>query len=180
MEGLEGEVGPPNLKLPDRRMWELLEDCGHVQIAREKPAIIHPGSGRSGKCWPLPNFLFLAERCAQFGPAAPHFLIGEVEESTWSRDKILQLESASTFTRNPSLLSAAALIASASLFIGNDSGMSHLAAALGTPTIAIFGPTDPAIWKPLGRDVAVFGGGGFPPATEVFEYIQERFISSWR
>jgi len=42
-----------------------------------------------------------------------------------------------------------------SAFIGNDAGVTHLAAALGVPTLAIFGPTEPARWAPLGRHVRV-------------------------
>jgi ADP-heptose:LPS heptosyltransferase len=41
------------------------------------------------------------------------------------------------------------------LFVGNDSGISHMAAALGIPTIAIFGPTDPVLWSPRGNKVVV-------------------------
>jgi len=41
------------------------------------------------------------------------------------------------------------------LFIGNDSGITHIAAYWGAPTIALFGPTDPAVWGPLGRRVKV-------------------------
>ena len=44
-------------------------------------------------------------------------------------------------------------LARARLYIGNDSGISHLAAAVGTPTIVLFGPTDPAIWAPRGSRV---------------------------
>jgi ADP-heptose:LPS heptosyltransferase len=40
-------------------------------------------------------------------------------------------------------------------FIGNDSGVSHLAAFIGLPTVAVFGPSDPEIWKPMGRAVKV-------------------------
>ena len=47
-------------------------------------------------------------------------------------------------------------LASAKVYIGNDSGVSHLAAAVGTPVIAMFGPTDPAIWAPRGERVTVF------------------------
>jgi heptosyltransferase-2 len=43
----------------------------------------------------------------------------------------------------------------ARLYVGNDSGISHLAAAVGIPTVAIFGPTDPAVWAPRGAHVAV-------------------------
>ena len=42
--------------------------------------------------------------------------------------------------------------------IGNDSGMTHLAAAVGTPVIAVFGPTDPAVWGPRGKKVRILWG----------------------
>ena len=53
------------------------------------------------------------------------------------------------------LLPTVALIAQATVFIGHDSGLTHLAAALGRPTVAIFGPTDPEIWGPRGEQVTV-------------------------
>ncbi len=40
-------------------------------------------------------------------------------------------------------------------YLGNDSGITHLAAMLGIPTIALFGPSDPAVWRPIGPDVEV-------------------------
>ena len=43
------------------------------------------------------------------------------------------------------------MLSQAACYLGNDSGVTHLAGAVGTPTIALFGPTDPATWKPLGR-----------------------------
>jgi ADP-heptose:LPS heptosyltransferase len=49
----------------------------------------------------------------------------------------------------------AGLAAECGLYIGNDSGITHLAAAVGVPVIALFGPTDPALWAPLGADVRV-------------------------
>jgi ADP-heptose:LPS heptosyltransferase len=53
------------------------------------------------------------------------------------------------------LYELACWLAKASLFVGNDSGITHLAAAVGTPVLALFGPTDPAVWAPRGRDVKV-------------------------
>jgi len=53
--------------------------------------------------------------------------------------------------RNMPIVKLAALVSRAGLFIGNDSGCSHLAAALGVPTLALFGPTDPLSWAPRGE-----------------------------
>jgi ADP-heptose:LPS heptosyltransferase len=66
------------------------------------------------------------------------------------------------------LLPTAALIAQAAVFVGHDSGLTHLAAALRRPTVAIFGPTDPDIWKPRGEHVTVV------PMVRVHEGDDER------
>ena len=49
----------------------------------------------------------------------------------------------------------AALLSRCRLYAGSDSGVSHLAAAVGIPTVAVFGPTDPAVWGPRGRSVHI-------------------------
>ena len=55
----------------------------------------------------------------------------------------------------PDLFDLAKFIAGARAYIGNDSGITHLAAAVGTPTVAVFGPTDPAVWGPRGPRVRI-------------------------
>jgi ADP-heptose:LPS heptosyltransferase len=55
--------------------------------------------------------------------------------------------------RNRPLRELGAILARAGLYVGNDSGITHLAAAWGAPTLALFGPTDPAVWAPLGPRV---------------------------
>ena len=57
-----------------------------------------------------------------------------------------------------SLPEAAAVLARAALYVGNDSGMTHLAALLGVPTVALFGATDPRVWSPRGRRVEIVAG----------------------
>ncbi|MCB1102996.1 MAG: hypothetical protein KDL10_11560, partial [Kiritimatiellae bacterium] len=59
----------------------------------------------------------------------------------------------------PHLSEVVHLFRSAGRYIGNDSGITHLAAACGVPTLAIFGPTDPAVWAPLGAHVTVIRTG---------------------
>jgi ADP-heptose:LPS heptosyltransferase len=50
-------------------------------------------------------------------------------------------------------IDAAKRMADADLYVGNDAGMTHVAAAMGMPTVAIFGPTDPCVWRPFGEHV---------------------------
>jgi ADP-heptose:LPS heptosyltransferase len=73
------------------------------------------------------------------------------------------------------LYELACWLAGASLYVGNDSGITHLAAAAGAPVVALFGPTDPAVWAPRGPRVRVVATGrpGEPmeriPLDRVFE-----------
>jgi hypothetical protein len=102
--------------------------------------VIHPFSGSMAKNWPLESFRQLAKRLSVRGSVA--MVTGPEEELTGAR-------------RFADLGSLAAWLSGASLFIGNDSGPTHLAAAMGIPVVALFGPTDPAIWAPRGANVRV-------------------------
>jgi ADP-heptose:LPS heptosyltransferase len=57
--------------------------------------------------------------------------------------------------KDASLVQVAGAIACSQLVVGNDSGISHLAAAIRTPLVCLFGPTDPTVWRPLGAVVRV-------------------------
>ena len=71
----------------------------------------------------------------------------------FSAEEMKWLETAATVRRPGTYLELFNELRTASLFVGNDSGPSHLAGIMGLPTIALFGPTDPAVWKPLGPRV---------------------------
>jgi ADP-heptose:LPS heptosyltransferase len=117
-------------------------------------ALLHPGSGGKEKCWPIERFAQLADKLRQ-NQIRPYFLIGPVEMDRHGEAITEALSSHATVLANLSLHEAAARIAAADLYVGNDTGMTHLAAAVGTPTIALFGPTDPTLWRPLGHNVTV-------------------------
>ena len=102
---------------------------------RHDAVILHPFSGSAKKNWPLEHFRELAAR------------LGRVE---WTCGPEEQLDTARRFG---DLAELARWIAGARLYIGNDSGITHLAAAVGTPVLALFGPTDPVIWCPAGAHV---------------------------
>jgi ADP-heptose:LPS heptosyltransferase len=104
-------------------------------------AAIHPFSGSARKNWPLERFRELAARLAM-----PVRWCAGPEES---------MEGAVRFEN---LYDLACWLASARVYIGNDSGITHLAAAAGAPVIAIFGPTDPVVWAPRGQRVRVIRG----------------------
>lgn len=109
--------------------------------ARGDFAVIHPFSGSARKNWPLERFRELAGR------------IGWPVE--WSAGPQEPLEGALRFEN---LYDLACWLARSRLYIGNDSGITHLAAAAGAPVVAIFGPTDPAIWAPRNQHVHVVYG----------------------
>jgi hypothetical protein len=99
-------------------------------------AVIHPFSGSPKKNWPLHLFQETAR------------LLAPCIEVKWCAGPEEPLAGAHRF---PRLADLASFLAGAAVYIGNDSGPSHLAAAAGTPTVALFGPTDPRIWAPRGR-----------------------------
>jgi hypothetical protein len=111
------------------------------RVQREDFAVIHPFSGSPKKNWPLGRFRELARRLE---PELPVYWCAGPEDPP--------LEGA---VRIDDLYELACWLAKARLYIGNDSGVTHLAAAVGTPVLALFGPTDPAVWAPRGPNVRV-------------------------
>jgi heptosyltransferase-3 len=107
---------------------------------------IHPGSGSASKNWPSARFFAFAERKAGGGP----FLLALGPAET-ARD--VPLPATAVVARDWPLRILGAAFARAGLYLGNDSGASHLAAAAGAPTLALFGDTDPATWSPVGPSV---------------------------
>jgi ADP-heptose:LPS heptosyltransferase len=98
--------------------------------------VIHPFSGGRSKNWPLDRYRALAAHLA-----------GRAEVS-WTAGPEEVLEEARRFD---DLFELARWLAGTRVFVGNDSGIAHLAAAAGAPVVALFGPSDPAVWAPRGR-----------------------------
>jgi len=109
--------------------------------------VIHPGSGAARKNWPITRFIELANLLEQQGHRVT-WCTGPAEEE-------LALPAGVSKLRCDSLVELGAQLATAALYVGNDSGITHLAAAVGCPTVAIFGPTDPSLWAPRGEHVWV-------------------------
>lgn len=125
--------------------------------APDAPIVLAPGSGGRAKCWPRDRWLALSARLRGAGRDVA-VLVGPVEAE---RDdpRGWAWPAGATFLADLALPAVAERLAAAAACVGNDSGTTHLAAMLGTPTVALFGPTDPRVWAPNGPRVAVLGGG---------------------
>jgi hypothetical protein len=117
--------------------------------------VIHPGSGSPLKNWPLPHFLACADHLRGIG-LKPIFLLGPAEEK--ETEKLTQ--QSVRFRQITDLVALVEVLRTAGGFIGNDSGVTHLAAFLGLATIGIFGPSDPIRWHPRGRTTAIISDNG--------------------
>jgi hypothetical protein len=116
-----------------------------------KYAVIHPGAGSIAKCWPLERFMELAAIVRRRLPVV--FIVGPAEIEWWQGPALLSIRERFPLILQPPLGVLAGILAGASLYVGNDSGVSHLAAAVGAPTIALFGPTSSTHFAPLGPRV---------------------------
>lgn len=115
---------------------------------------VHPGSGGWHKLWPLAGWQRVAAWAAQEG--VPGVLIcGPAEEERGITQSLNALAPAWKVVRNAPLPELAATLATCDLFVGHDSGITHLAAAVGTCTLALFGPTDPRVWGPRSQRCCV-------------------------
>ena len=111
--------------------------------------LIHPGSGSSAKNYALRFYRGLADELRRCGYTDIRFLLGPVEQERGISSEFIN----ETVEQPENVETLADLLDYASLYVGNDSGVSHLAGILGTPTIALYKTTDPAIWGTLGRKV---------------------------
>jgi heptosyltransferase III len=113
-----------------------------LQAEPRRSVVIHPFSGGLRKNWPLERFRLLAEKL----PVPVEWTAGPEEE----------LPEAHRFD---DLAALANWISGALFYVGNDSGITHLAAATGIPTIALFGASSARVWRPRGENVTVIEGG---------------------
>ncbi|MBF0528930.1 MAG: glycosyltransferase family 9 protein [Deltaproteobacteria bacterium] len=128
-------------------------------VPSQTPVIIlHPGSSSPQKNWPLNRWLALAGMIEEDLKLKPLFLLGPADDylaESLAKAPTGKPGSGLVMARNPTLRQAAGLISLSQAYIGHDSGLTHLAAGMGRPTLALFGPTNPCHWAPRGPKVAI-------------------------
>ena len=129
---------------------------------------LHPGSGSSRKNWPVEQFALLADCVRRSMSARPLFILSEADAA--ATRALPRLAPAVPMLINPTLKEVASVLAVSRGYVGNDSGITHLAAALGTPVVALFGPTDAAMWGPRGANVVILRGR--EPTSEALAAIE--------
>jgi heptosyltransferase III len=129
------------------------------------PVVLHPGSGSRAKNWPHERFAELSARLQGEGRRVV-WIVGPAEDG-------VDVPRGAVCWRSPPLPALAASLRRAALYVGNDSGVTHLAAAAGCPTIALFGASDPAVWSPRGQRVTTITHGEGMQTISVDEALAE-------
>lgn len=150
-----------------------------LPIAVPMPATLrlalHPGSGSEKKNWPEAQWAALLTRLLE-GTAIDLLLVGgEAEGERIERLARLVPPNRLEVARGLPLTDLAERLRGCCGFVGHDSGITHLAAALGLPVVVLWGPSVEPVWRPLGPSIVLLkNGGGLArlPAEEVFERIR--------
>lgn len=132
--------------------------------ARTGPVTLHPGSGSPRKNWPDERWRALLAAL----PRPVTLIVGEAEGERWTGGPAEA--GVEVLSRRP-LEELVAHLGRCRLFLGHDSGISHLAAACGAPSVLLFGPTDPAVWAPPAPRVRVLRRGPALTAITVAEVL---------
>jgi len=155
---LLGWTGVPVSDRPRTRLGIAPEAAGSVirhlaaaGLADRKIALLHPAAAFATKRWATKNFARVAEHLAERG-YAPVAIVASNEKEII--DELVNEASVPILSLDLSLPEVSALASRAQLFVGNDSGIAHIAAAVGTPSVVIFGSSNVAHWHPWHRAAA--------------------------
>lgn len=140
-------LGAPQTEIPQARLF-----AGQTRSAGRPYAVIHPMAALPEKTWPAERFAEAARYLERSHELEPVFVCGAGEDlsefGAWRKVVGAPLGEMKT------------LLAGAALFLGNDSGPAHMAAAFGIPVVVIFGSSDPVVWAPWRTQAEVVTGRG--------------------
>ena len=164
---------PADAKLPDWPLPELRVPAQEVEgwlaargLNREARPIVTlaPGAVGEGKAWPAARYAELARALARDGASV--WVLGGPNETAIAGEIVVAAGSRARDLTSNDLRNAILANAAADVAVTNDSGLMHVAAAIGTPTVALFGPTSPWHWKPLNALAAIIEPPGDAEAAE--------------
>jgi len=156
--GISDPVGNPEwyLRPEDHEQGDHL--MASLQIGQAPLVLLHPPARYANKAWPLERFAALADWLADHGAVVA--IIGHQSEMMIGQHIVnLTRSKPRNVMGQTGLRQLAAVMKRSALFIGNDGGPMHMAAAVGCPVLGLFGPSDPHVWGPRGRKVSVIYKG---------------------
>lgn len=160
--GIEPKVSPLVLHTSHQDDEDAALLLGEAGLGANSPrplVMLHPGARYWFKAWPAERFATLADRLTDaYGCRV--LVGGDANDREMAHAIRARARSApALLAGHTTLLQFAAVLKRCALFVGNDNGPMHMAAALGTPVIGLFGPSDPSVWGPRGRKVEVLYKG---------------------
>ncbi len=154
-------LGAPVVEIPRARLY------ADAPAAVPPYAVIHAFASEPGKTWPAACFAAVAEHLRTALDLEPVFIAGPA-------DDLAPFRAYRTLQSAP-LAEVKALLRGASLFLGNDSGPAHMAAAFGLPVVVVFGDSDADVWRPWktpSEVVRAAGGFAAVPPARVIEALE--------
>jgi heptosyltransferase-2 len=162
----QGAMPPAEWPLPELKVsaQELDSWRGQRGLAIEAGPIItlSPGAVGAGKAWPVGHYAALAAALTKDGAAV--WVLGGPNETPLAKQIAQGSDSRVRDLTSNDVRNAILALAAADLAVTNDSGLMHISAAIGTPTVAIFGPTSPWHWRPLNPVAAILEPEGHDDA----------------
>ncbi len=153
-----------SLSQPLQSLRERWVPLAQIPVQGQVTIAVHPGSGGAHKCWPVPCFAETIKRLWEHN-CNVLVLIGPADHARWAGlQKLLPAPPMPAMLKvmiDTPLTAVAEQVQQCRCYLGNDAGITHLAAILGVPTIVLFGPSDPAIWQPVGPSVEIIQAEAF-------------------
>lgn len=164
---------PPLLLPPKEEVGRAAAFLARLPASGGGVVAVHPGSGGVRKNWPPELFAAVIN---DLGRDSAVLLLGGPADARAVAEVQAKAGSSALPVCDLPLPRVAALLHGCGAYLGNDSGLTHLASMLGVPTVALFGPTDPRRWRPLGPRVKVLSWAAGPSTLspdEVARVVRE-------
>ena len=166
-------LGVPQAEIPRAKLYAEPAPGEAPFAPPGRYAVIHPFASSVAKTWPAARFVELAAHLRDTAGVEPAFVFGPGEDTSPF--------AAFRAPVNPSIPAITRLISRAALFVGNDSGPAHIAAAFGVPSLVLFGPSEPFTWAPRRTESRILrspaGASGISTAEAIEAVDQLRSIA---
>lgn len=161
-----------------QRLYGSMLSATREKMRKGRRVVIHPGSGSPKKNWPLSHWVESLEQCGIDSSLEVTWLFGEAESTLLGKLPEKWMSSPHRVVYQKPLSEVFSTLRNADLFLGHDSGVSHLAAWTGVRCGLLFGPTDPKIWGPPGEGVRCWSrGGAWPETREWAEWLRALLVN---